>query len=67
MRLPDPLERGEARIERWAAENLCGDIATCLCGREFNIEDGQTLSPDPFAIPVCPTCFDELLAAQETT
>lgn len=57
MTLLDPIERGEAACEQWAAENLRGDIATCSCDREFKLEDGESLSPDPYAIPVCPICF----------
>ena len=60
-RIPDFFERGEDRCERWAAEHLRGDIATCECGREFKLSEGQTMSPDPYAIPICPTCFEEAL------
>lgn len=56
--IPDPIERGEARCEAWAAENVRGNVATCQCGNEFNLRDAQTISPDPYAIPVCPECFD---------
>lgn len=59
MNIPDPIERGESLCEAWAAENLHGEIATCQCGREFNVNEGDTVSPDPYAIPVCPTCFAE--------
>ena len=57
--IPDILERGEARCEAWETENVCGGIAKCACGRTFDIDDGETCSADPFAIPVCPTCFME--------
>ncbi len=57
--VPDPIERGEARCEAWAAENLRGDEATCCCGNKFNIDEGETLSADPYAIPVCGECFEK--------
>lgn len=57
--LPDPVERGVARCEAWADENVDGDEATCGCGRTFKLEDGETISPDPYAIPICPLCFEE--------
>ena len=61
MIVPDPIERGEASVEAWMADNVRGDIATCNCGREFKLEDGECLSGDPYAIPVCQTCFDEAI------
>lgn len=59
-RLPDIHERGEAKCESWEAENhIRGNIYRCSCGREFDLSEGTTLSPDPYAIPVCPKCFEE--------
>ena len=63
--IPDILEQGEMRCEAWAAENVVGDVATCSCGRTFNIDDGETASADPYAIPVCPTCFGEWFDERE--
>lgn len=57
--IPDPIERGEMRCEAWADENLRGDIATCSCGKEFNLSEGETTSADPYAIPICKDCFAE--------
>lgn len=54
--IPDPIERGEARCEDWAAINLHGEIFTCQCGSKCHLNDAETLSPDPYAIPVCPQC-----------
>ncbi|MHA2047627.1 MAG: hypothetical protein ACW99G_22835 [Candidatus Thorarchaeota archaeon] len=59
MHIPDPFERGEDRCENWYYENVKNGIATCSCGKEFKFEEGQALSPDPYAIPVCPECFEE--------
>lgn len=57
--IPDPIERGEDRCEAWAFENVRGNVATCSCGDTFNLDEGETLSPDPYAIPVCPKCFEQ--------
>lgn len=63
MHIPDPIERGEAACELWAADNIRivdgVDIATCSCGGEFRLVDGQSTSHDPYAIPVCPQCFQK--------
>lgn len=54
----DPIEQGEVRCERWADENVDADgVATCSCGRKFRLEDNETLSSNPYAIPVCRICF----------
>ncbi len=57
--LPDHIERGERKCEDWYFDNVVGDTATCSCGKKFKFSEGQTLSADPYAIPVCPDCFDE--------
>ena len=57
----DPIEAAEARCEDWALENVdANGIAVCFCGRTFPLEQGHTLSPNPYAIPVCPKCFQEV-------
>lgn len=66
MYIPDPIEIGEMRCEAWAAKNLRGDVATCYCGNEFDIGDGGTTSPDPYEIPVCPTCYQQWLDSLPT-
>lgn len=64
--VPDPIERGEARAEDWYFDTQRGDgIHECGCGRLFHVDDGETLSADPYAIPVCPTCFDAAMAKRE--
>lgn len=57
--VPDPIERGEQRCESWYFDNVRDGVATCSCGKQFKLEDGETLSADPYAIPVCPECADE--------
>lgn len=60
MTLPDPIERGEAMFEHWEKlHRVGGNIYRCMCGCEFELGDGQTLSADPYATPVCPACFDQ--------
>lgn len=54
----DPIERGEARCEDWAFDNVKGDVMTCCCGKTCKLDEAETLSPDPYAIPVCPSCFE---------
>ena len=62
--IPDPIERGEQRCEAWAADNVQGDCFTCSCGNVCNLGDAETLSPDPYAIPVCGECFDKAMDAK---
>lgn len=57
--LPDPIERGLQRCEDWYFDNVKGDIVTCGCGNKFKLEEGEIVSPDPYAIPVCESCFEE--------
>lgn len=58
--VPDPIERGEARCDSWYYEALQpnGQVK-CDCGNLFDLEDGETCSADPYAIPVCPDCFEK--------
>jgi len=55
------MEMMENAAEEWAYKNVKGDIATCDCGKEFKLEDGMTLTSDPYAIPVCPECFKKYM------
>ncbi len=59
MYLPDPIERGEQRCENWYCDNVKKGIATCCCGKQFPFNEGETLSADPYAIPVCGDCAEE--------
>ena len=57
MSLPDPIERAESRAERQFDDMYVGDgKMRCGCGNVFNMEDGEALSPDPWAMPVCSEC-----------
>lgn len=62
--IPDPIERGERRCEDWAAENVRGDMFKCGCGNWWPLEDAETTSPDPWAIPVCGECFSKWVDEQ---
>lgn len=59
MYLPDPIEKGEDSCERWAEEHMINNMFKCGCGKMVDINKAETLSPDPYAIPVCPDCFNE--------
>lgn len=61
----DPMEAAEASAERRYEEMLQPDgRLKCGCGELFRPDQGATTSPYPWAMPVCPTCFDKWL---ETT
>lgn len=59
--VPDPIERGEARCEDWAIDNWRDGKMRCCCGKWFCENQAETLSPDPYAIPVCPECFEKAM------
>jgi hypothetical protein len=60
MYIPDPIERAEASAERWAEENVVNySDFLCGCGKLCPLQDGQSLSDNPYAPPVCPDCFQE--------
>jgi len=59
MYIPDPIERAEAVVENWAYDNIKGNQFKCGCGKWCDLQDGETLSPNPYAIPVCPDCAEE--------
>lgn len=63
-RIPDPLERGEARAERWADENVQGDKFLCACGKWCRLDDGVPLSVDPYSPPYCSSCVGVAKTAQ---
>ncbi|MEQ8636856.1 hypothetical protein [Gimesia maris] len=58
MYLPDPIEMAEARCEDWAFENVTGDSFRCECGDIVKLDEAESLSPDPYAIPVCSACVE---------
>lgn len=51
--------------EKMSEAMLEGDIATCCCGNKFKLSEGETLSPDPYAIPVCGECFEKAMAKNQ--
>ncbi|MFW9876835.1 MAG: hypothetical protein ACFFG0_27390 [Candidatus Thorarchaeota archaeon] len=53
----DFLERQEKLCEDWEFENVKGNNFRCCCGRWEKLENGETLSVNPYSIPVCTTCF----------
>jgi len=57
MEIPDPIERAEASAERWAEENVRGETMTCGCGKTCSLSEAETVSANPYAIPVCPDCL----------
>ncbi len=55
--IPDPIELGEARAERWADENIHGDLAKCPdCGEWCDLSGMLPMSPDPYSPPICSEC-----------
>lgn len=54
--IPDILEQGEMRCERWADENIAGDTFHCSCGEWRPLSEAEALSADPHVIPVCRKC-----------
>ena len=36
----------------------------CSCGKLFDPDEGTCISPNPYAMPVCPTCFEAWCAEQ---
>lgn len=60
--LPDPIELGEMRAERWESElHVSGDNYRCVkCKSTFPIGEMTTMSADPYAPPVCEKCAGEL-------
>lgn len=60
--IPDPVQRGEASAER-AFDELSqpGGLFKCYqCDALFDPDkEGGTITPDPYAMPVCAKCYDE--------
>ena len=64
--IPDPLERGEANAEAWAAQNWKGIEYRCPgCERWCNEDDMHPSTPDPFSLPICGKCVDEYMQAKQ--
>lgn len=60
MSLPDPLEAAENRCESWADEHSDRDGFDCSgCGKRTSWVEAETMSVDPYALPVCGECFNK--------
>lgn len=59
MDIPDPVEIMSNRAENWAYDNIRDSRFLCGCGKWCDLKDAKTLSPNPYAIPVCPNCCEE--------
>ena len=51
--------RMEAFVERWADENIKNGKFLCGCGYWFDLKDAETLSANPYSLPVCPDCCEK--------
>jgi hypothetical protein len=65
MYIPDPIEIMEASAERWADENIEGNMFKCGCGKMCKLDEGNPIDSNPYSPPVCPDCFEEWLDLQE--
>ncbi|MCD6436206.1 MAG: hypothetical protein J7L15_07440 [Clostridiales bacterium] len=65
MRLPDTIEKLEMAAEEWADDHIIGDSFICGCGKMCKLNEGETVSSNPYASPVCPECFEEWFNLQE--
>lgn len=59
MYIPDTIERLEASAERWAENNITGNMFKCSCGKRCRLIDGQPIDSNPYAPPICMGCFEE--------
>jgi len=57
--IPDPIERMEASAERWADDNIKGSKFLCGCGKWCELNNAETLSPNPYALPICRGCAED--------
>jgi hypothetical protein len=65
--IPDVIEQRENSAATWAFDNIKYNKETkkatflCDCGKWEHLANGETLSPDPYAIPICRKCFDKFM------
>jgi len=65
MRVPDPIEIAEARMDRWAETHIDGDQFLCDgCGKWYPIDAGVAATPDPYSPPICSNCACQSLGEQ---
>jgi len=64
--MKDFIEQLEDAAESSYYETLQPDgRLKCSCGRLFESAEGAVVSPNPYATPVCPSCFDAWLEAND--
>jgi hypothetical protein len=65
--IPDPIEQGEARVERWYFDNVKDHKFKCDCGQMVRVEDGVPAGQDPYSPLVCSSCagLDDFLESQK--
>lgn len=54
--IPDPLERAEARAERYMAPN--GMVICCVCKQETDPNECECTGPPPIGLPICRDCLE---------
>jgi hypothetical protein len=65
MYIPDTIEIMKAGAAIWADKNIKGSKFKCSCGKWCELKDAETLSPNPYAIPVCRNCCEEYYNRKE--
>lgn len=59
--IPDPIELGEMRAERYDFENRVGDkIRCCECGEPKSYSEVMASSADPYSPPICRDCIEKI-------
>ena len=57
MRVPDPIEMGEASMERWADTHIEGNWFLCDgCGIRYRLDEAIQATPNPYSAPICCHC-----------
>jgi len=57
MEIPDPIELGENRMERWANTHIFNGQFFCDgCKQWHAISNGYPSTADPYSIPICGNC-----------
>lgn len=55
--MQDQIERWESTAESWADDHVHDNNFDCPgCGTSTPLDDGETLSPHPYALPYCREC-----------
>jgi hypothetical protein len=60
--IPDPIELGEARVERYLDEHCQNGLMQCsICRHWFPIDGGwHPSSSDPYSLPICEGCCEDM-------